>query len=324
MRPLATALAAAGFSVELPLVARPRHERRGHGPDTLVRLVRDGRSGLRRAFSSLRSGVRGGSVHGWLARHLPRRGTPRHRRCHRRKPARRAPGYRPSGTCSRACSKKAPSRSPPSAPTSPGKAHPSPPTTPRRSNRCSRCSKASTKSRHGLGRAALPGAAFLEPDRPRRADRVGRPARRLSAGGPVERIWLERSFHVATLDHDAPEIEARAVEFVNKLGRSSERAGSAHLARGGAPRGTPGQARPRRRRGRAIRRCSCRPSSSTSTPCAGSTPPTCRRQHIPSLSRTCCAPTQRCPCLDRESVLSQAPAVESDRFRVPRIMGEAP
>ncbi len=38
-----------------------------------------------------------------------------------------------------------------------------------------------------------------------------------SSGGPVERIWLERSFHVATLDHDAPEIEARAVEFVNKL-----------------------------------------------------------------------------------------------------------
>jgi aspartyl-tRNA(Asn)/glutamyl-tRNA(Gln) amidotransferase subunit C len=30
------------------------------------------------------------------------------------------------------------------------------------------------------------------------------------------------------------------------------------------------------------------------------------------------------PCLERESVLSQAPAVESDRFRVPRIMGEAP
>ncbi len=33
----------------------------------------------------------------------------------------------------------------------------------------------------------------------------------------MERVWLERSFHVATLDHDAPEIEARAVEFVNKV-----------------------------------------------------------------------------------------------------------
>jgi carboxylesterase len=38
-----------------------------------------------------------------------------------------------------------------------------------------------------------------------------------NAGGPVERVWLERSFHVATLDHDAAEIEARAVEFVNKV-----------------------------------------------------------------------------------------------------------
>lgn len=33
-------------------------------------------------------------------------------------------------------------------------------------------------------------------------------------GGPVERIWLERSYHVATLDHDAPEIEARTLEFL--------------------------------------------------------------------------------------------------------------
>jgi carboxylesterase len=31
--------------------------------------------------------------------------------------------------------------------------------------------------------------------------------------GPVERVALERSYHVATLDHDAGEIEARAVEF---------------------------------------------------------------------------------------------------------------
>jgi carboxylesterase len=31
--------------------------------------------------------------------------------------------------------------------------------------------------------------------------------------GPVERITLERSFHVATLDYDKDEIEARTVEF---------------------------------------------------------------------------------------------------------------
>jgi len=30
------------------------------------------------------------------------------------------------------------------------------------------------------------------------------------------------------------------------------------------------------------------------------------------------------PCLDRDEVLAQAPAVEDHRFRVPRIIGEAP
>lgn len=34
--------------------------------------------------------------------------------------------------------------------------------------------------------------------------------------GPLERVFLERSFHVATLDYDAPEVERRAVEFVHK------------------------------------------------------------------------------------------------------------
>ncbi|HEX7442522.1 MAG TPA: Asp-tRNA(Asn)/Glu-tRNA(Gln) amidotransferase subunit GatC [Acidimicrobiales bacterium] len=30
------------------------------------------------------------------------------------------------------------------------------------------------------------------------------------------------------------------------------------------------------------------------------------------------------PCLDRAEVLAQAPSVEDDRFRVPRILGETP
>ena len=30
------------------------------------------------------------------------------------------------------------------------------------------------------------------------------------------------------------------------------------------------------------------------------------------------------PCLDRDEVLAEAPATEDDRFRVPRILGEAP
>lgn len=36
-------------------------------------------------------------------------------------------------------------------------------------------------------------------------------------GGPIERVWLERSYHVATLDHDRGLIEARAVEFAAKV-----------------------------------------------------------------------------------------------------------
>ncbi|MCU1448032.1 MAG: esterase [Acidimicrobiales bacterium] len=41
----------------------------------------------------------------------------------------------------------------------------------------------------------------------------------LAAGvpGPVERVTLERSFHVATLDYDKDEIERRAVEFARKV-----------------------------------------------------------------------------------------------------------
>jgi len=35
--------------------------------------------------------------------------------------------------------------------------------------------------------------------------------------GPVERIWLEDSYHVATLDNDAPLIEAKVVEFATSV-----------------------------------------------------------------------------------------------------------
>ena len=35
--------------------------------------------------------------------------------------------------------------------------------------------------------------------------------------GPVERIWLEDSYHVATLDNDAPLIEEKVVAFANAV-----------------------------------------------------------------------------------------------------------
>jgi carboxylesterase len=34
--------------------------------------------------------------------------------------------------------------------------------------------------------------------------------------GPVEHVWLEASYHVATLDYDAAEIERRAVAFAQR------------------------------------------------------------------------------------------------------------
>jgi carboxylesterase len=35
--------------------------------------------------------------------------------------------------------------------------------------------------------------------------------------GPVERLWLEKSFHVATLDYDRAEVEARTLEFAQRV-----------------------------------------------------------------------------------------------------------
>ncbi len=45
--------------------------------------------------------------------------------------------------------------------------------------------------------------------------------------GPIERVWLERSYHVATLDHDAELIESRAVDFVRAVFLSSAAGGVA-------------------------------------------------------------------------------------------------
>ena len=41
-----------------------------------------------------------------------------------------------------------------------------------------------------------------------------------SIGGSIEQIYLDRSFHVATLDHDAALIEDQAVAFVERLAAS--------------------------------------------------------------------------------------------------------
>jgi carboxylesterase len=40
-----------------------------------------------------------------------------------------------------------------------------------------------------------------------------------AVSGPVERVWLERSGHTATLDVERDEIERRAVEFADRVCR---------------------------------------------------------------------------------------------------------
>jgi carboxylesterase len=38
-----------------------------------------------------------------------------------------------------------------------------------------------------------------------------------SVSGPVERLWLEKSFHVATIDYDKAEVQAATVAFAQKV-----------------------------------------------------------------------------------------------------------
>ncbi len=38
-----------------------------------------------------------------------------------------------------------------------------------------------------------------------------------SLGGPVERLWLEKSYHVATLDYDRAEVERATIEFAQRV-----------------------------------------------------------------------------------------------------------
>jgi carboxylesterase len=38
-----------------------------------------------------------------------------------------------------------------------------------------------------------------------------------SVSGPVERLWLEKSFHVATIDYDKAEVQSATVAFATKV-----------------------------------------------------------------------------------------------------------
>ena len=82
--------------------------------------------------------------------------------------------------------------------------------------------------------------------------------------------------------------------------------------------------RAHRRRDRAVHRAARGDPRPRRTTSRRSTSTTCRRPRTRCRSRTCCGPTRCGPSLDRDEVLAQAPAAEDGRFRVPRILGEAP
>lgn len=71
--------------------------------------------------------------------------------------------------------------------------------------------------RANLGRVTCPVLVFTS-----RQDHVVEPANgeQILAGvasTDVEQVWLERSYHVAQLDHDGPEIARRTVDFVRRV-----------------------------------------------------------------------------------------------------------
>ncbi len=67
-----------------------------------------------------------------------------------------------------------------------------------------------------LDKITVPGLIFTSPQ-----DHVVPPGSSdllaAAVAGPVERVTLEKSFHVATLDYDAAEIEAGIVAFADKV-----------------------------------------------------------------------------------------------------------
>lgn len=71
--------------------------------------------------------------------------------------------------------------------------------------------------RDGLGEVTCPTLVFTS-----RQDHVVEPVNGKQiidgvSSTDTEQVWLEQSFHVAQLDHDAPEIERRTVEFIERV-----------------------------------------------------------------------------------------------------------
>jgi len=158
-------------------------------------------------------------------------------------------------------------------------------------------------------------------------------------GGPVERVRLEHSFHAATLDFDGDEIERRTVEFAIR---------SVHRRAPGEDRAEGAASPPYdRRMGDRISRQDVAHvaalarlhltddeldrftfqlgavldhAAAVAALDTVGVPPTAHPLPLVNVLRD----DTVAPGLERDEVLSQAPSVEDGRFRVPRILGEAP
>ncbi len=255
MRPLAEALAAAGFTVDLPLLP-------GHGTslEDMVPTRWDDWSGAAEAhFQALAArcdhvAVAGLSMGGALACWLAER-HPHLSGIALVNPMVQPPAVEFRWRGSRPSSTPGSRRSTPSAPTSRRRARSSPPTRGRRWPPCSRCSGGPTRSRPSWPTSTARSCCFSS-----REDHVVEPVSgdvvEARVSGPVERIWLEDSYHVATLDNDAPLIEARTVAFATALvgGGVADDRPRPPDPRGRRPRGRAGPPAPDRRGARPVHR----------------------------------------------------------------------
>ena len=221
MRGLAEALAAAGFTVELPAAAGPRHRGRGHARHRLGRLVGRRRGGLPAARPAGSSGSRrrrrpvdGRRAHrsGSAARHPEIAGHRLHQR--------RGRAGRPS--CARSCRRwsTAGQETMPgigSDIADPDAAELAYDETPLRAA-AARCSRRVEDSQPDLATITVPGPGDDQPAGPRRAAGEQRPPRRRRWPVRSSGSRLERSYHVATLDYDKDlDRASRRVEFAAKV-----------------------------------------------------------------------------------------------------------
>ena len=76
--------------------------------------------------------------------------------------------------------------------------------------------EAADRFRGDLGRIACP-VLLLNSPQDHVVDPVNSEILAGAVSGPVERVTLERSYHVATLDYDRELIEVRAIDFARRV-----------------------------------------------------------------------------------------------------------